>query len=450
MTSPLAARRATPARKRALLVAAWLASLVVFQLSFGHSVRQIYVEDGDLHLGDFACYQQVAREFWFEGHPRVYRLEDQLRVLARMYGAPVEQTMPIGAWPTFLFVLLPFSAIGIASAELAYGAWMGSALFMLGWMLARVRMVMLLRGPALFLLLVVVLASDAFLRAVLLGQTSVGACALILWLYDRIRVDPTERPVHVRAAALALLLLSFKPPYLVIAAAILLSFRRWRSLAASLALVGVVTAALSLRLGVVWLSDYLVMMGNFSGATVIPEYRSAIATATMNVFRYSFQDMLGSHVARIASLAFLCASGLAWLGTFLFSLRHRTDERYSHALACAVLVIMLSLAPYSGAYEDLLMVPAVVFATAGLRLPLAGVLALTGGLFLVLDSVILQSAIPRELLWTVKVAFGVSLIPLAARERSPTMVPGRGGGDGGSRGGGAQRQQTLSRRMQCC
>src|SRR5207248_1961767 len=136
--------------------------------------------------------------------------------------------------------------------------------------------------------------------------------------------------------------------------------RAWQ-IATALSLVMVATLGLSVRLGSSWPADYLSTMSNYTVSAAIPQYRDAISIHTMNVFRHSFQGILGEEAARRISLALFASGVLAWLIAAYVSVgRHPLEEGRARALICASIALFILFAPYSGAYEDLLVVFALV------------------------------------------------------------------------------------------
>ncbi len=401
-----------------MLCGGYVVWLFAFYWLLARHVPQVYVESGGIRFTDFFYYQRLASAVWFEDRPSPYLLGEGLRMLSHIYGTPIREAMPIGAWPTFLLVLVPFSAIGRSSAELAYGVWMGSSLFLLAFALVRAGAATMVRDLDLALFAAIVLASDAFLQGVLLGQTSIGACAMLLWLQDFASPEGEGTWPPIVAASLAMLALSFKPPYLIMGAATLISFRAWRSLAASLALVSAATGLVSIRLGAHWPSNYLAMMASYSGSNVIAEYRNGISVATMNVFRFAYEDRLGAYGARLVSLGLLATAATAWSGATVRSLHRPFSDATARWLSCSAIAILLLFTPYSGAYEDLLVVPVLALAMKGVRPSFPVVVGLAIGLFLVLDSAVLHPPVSREILWAAKATFLCALIVLASRERS--------------------------------
>lgn len=417
--------------RRALLgMALYAATIAAFHVVVGRSVEQLASRDGAHYAGDFAYHQRMARAFWFGEHRHVYRLAEQRAVLAEIFGAPVEQAMPIGAWPTFLVILLPFSWIGVRSASLAYDVWMGSSLLLFAVVMGRqaARSPLARRRPDLALLVAApVLVSDATARAVLLGQTSVAATALLVLLYADARALARETWRRQAIHVLAVLALSFKPPYLLLALATLALHRRWRTAGAALLVVAAVTLALSLRLGSAWPADYLATMRSYTGAAPIPEYRDSLSVHTMNVFRYAFTGRLGADAARRWSSAMAAGAIIAWLLAAAACLRRelRAPDRAA-ALVCALCAILLLFPPYSGAYEDLLIaLPLVVAAKerGGAEPSLAGALALAVGLVVVLDFALLRPWVPPEASWLVK----ASLLATLAWKAAPDAVAAASG-----------------------
>jgi hypothetical protein len=215
---------------------------------------------------------------------------------------------------------------------------------------------------------------------------------------------------------LLVLVLSMKPPYLVMSLTVLLAHRRWRILAGAILLVGVTLALLTVKLGAQWPAEYLSSAANHVGFAVSEPYRLSLAASTMNVFRYTFADLLGEPVARAVSFGLFAIGWLALSVRLLRSLHSQeSDDGLALSLVCWSIALFLLFAPYSGIYEDLLIVAILMLLpmTDGISISRAACVGVA--LFLVLNFVPLRDVLSPELLWIAKATLLVSLARAARR-----------------------------------
>jgi hypothetical protein len=406
-------------RRLILIVAFYVAFVASFHFAVGARVPQFFTLRGAHHIGDFAYHVLLVRGFWFEDRVGIYRFAEQREMLNRLFGADNDHAMPPAVLPTFLIIYAPFAFVALRSLSFAYSWWVSTWLFVTGAVLWKLRPSEPVRSqkPFLLLLAAIVLCSDVFSRTVVLGQTSLCAVSLLV-LLCRMAVRPKEDAADSTLAlgCLLVLVLSMKPPYLVMSLTVLLAHRRWRILAGAILLVGVTLALLTVKLGAQWPAEYLSSVANHVGFAVSEPYRLSLAASTMNVFRYTFADLLGEPVARAVSFGLFAIGWLALSVRLLRSLHSQeSDDGLALSLVCWSIALFLLFAPYSGIYEDLLIVAILMVLPMTDGISISRAACVGAALFLVLNFVPLRDVLSPELLWIAKATLLVSLARAARR-----------------------------------
>jgi hypothetical protein len=381
-------------------------------------VPQFFTFRGSHHIGDFAYHVLLARGFWFEEHAGIYRFPVQQQMLNELFGAKDANAMPPAVLPTFLVVYYPFAFVALRSISFAYSWWTATWLFLAAGVLWKARLsVRRWQEPAALLVGAIVLGSDVFYRTVVLGQTSVCAVSLFVLVYG-VTARPPEKLTRSSTLLVWLLVLvsSMKPPYLVVVSIIIAANRRFGLLAGGFLLTAVTLLALTVKLGAGWPLEYASSLANHLGIAVKEEYRPSLVGPTMNVFRYAFADVLGEAAAYRISLVLFIGGWLALGGRLLRGLqREIPDEEMALSALCWSIALFLLLAPYSGSYEDLLIVAILALIPATYPVPGVVLAAVASGLFLVLNYVPFRDTLGPGSLWLVKASLLITLTRIAGR-----------------------------------
>ena len=169
-----------------------------FHWLVGSRVSQFFTLRGAHHIGDFAYHVLLARGFWFEDHPGIYRFPVQQQMLGELFGAKDTHAMPPAVLPTFLIVYYPFAFVARRSISFAYSWWASTWLFLAAGVLWKVRLsARRWQEPAVLLLGAIILSSDVFYRTVVLGQTSICAVSLFMLVY---RITTRSRGTLTRSS----------------------------------------------------------------------------------------------------------------------------------------------------------------------------------------------------------------------------------------------------------
>jgi hypothetical protein len=155
---------------------------------------------------------------------------------------------------------------------------------------------------------------------------------------------------------------------------------------------------------------------------VPPVYQSSIAGETMNIFRYAFAGVAGEETASNAGFV-LFIFGVGALGALLVWNARVSSRPPGTFIATWILFcgMVFLFSPYSGAYEDLLLVPLILlwFSDRSHRLPIPVAALVLAALFVSLNFVTLRPLVGAPVLWVVKALLFViplCLLPFEIRE----------------------------------
>ncbi len=348
--------------KAALFALIWAVLSYVFHFHVSRNVNFLQRSDQILKIADLAYYLEIVRAFWFRGLGQIYRLDVQQQILSAATGAPVAASMPLNVFPTALILWLPFAAALQHSMALAFSFWNGFSLTVMIAAFLRLFENLARNGRSKMLLLPVFFAflSDAAAACLIIGQTSIflGAVLMLLFMQcseKRDRGKSTQSVMEV----LLLLALSIKPQYFALGLAIALICRRFTVLIMALGGAGIITLLVSPPLGLDWPAHYLNTLQLYSSGNILPAYRDSFAPELMNIFRYSFETVVGAGLATLISLLFLVIG----YPTIILASMTRSFQRRSAGVWCSMpksvlmlLAIYLLFSPHSGYYEEVLIV----------------------------------------------------------------------------------------------
>ena len=314
-------------------------------------------EDGMPTVQDYA-YHMLAFQEWGESGGAPYEEETRQRAARRIDLPESASAMPIGISPVGMVLSTPLHWLGGLDLRLSYIVWMAFSVTLLG---AAMRMFLapgdLKSAPLLVGLPLVVVASGAFLRAVVLGQTSPLALALLLFIAA---LSLRRSPAVEGALGLALLLLLLKPTYGVMGVFWLLGTRHYRAIggAAVGALVLCGLAEVLTQGGLI--SSYVATLRLYSDPNSGVYSSWWTAESSMNSLTNTAAWFLGRSRAFWWSNTLYTGGILALGGVALWhGLR---KGKPTHLLGYSTLALFLLFVPYGGAYEELLLaVPAFLF-----------------------------------------------------------------------------------------
>ncbi len=355
------------------------------------------------YLQDYAYHIILTKHFWFQEQGNIYDLNFQLRALSTHMEKPAVVTMPVAVTPVALLVWMPFAYIAGFSLSLAYSLWVAVSVCILA--LAFWKIYACLSPLRSFQVLPVVLCGITFFSlisasAIIVGQTSIFTAGIFsLIIYRIILLSRGSASFSVDwPVTLLVVLASLKPPYMIIGFGILLIYGRWREFLCSAVIVLLLTAMLSILLTAGWMRSYFNVICMYGSGNFPDIYAWSIVPRTMNIFRSAVSDLTGDQTAAVVSTIL---SGVTLLSIGMFSLfRSWRNITGGSKLLVALISCCLLFAPYSGAYEDMLLIPIfIIVLLTGKTHPLLTFksMAVAGALFVCLLHNI--PGLPHNLLW---------------------------------------------------
>jgi len=321
-----------------------------------------------LQILDFAYHWAIVRGFWFDGTGGISTPNQISMALTSLLGTPPPAVMPNPMSPTLVVVWLPLVLFPVSLLREAYIVWLSCSVAVCAVALVVTIGSKLTRKQCWYSALPIffIVASPVFQNGVILGQTTVcalGVATLLVW-----NLLNTERTRFCSDlfAALSLLVLSIKAPYLFIGVGLLGLFHRWRAILLGGALGAVVLAVASEWAQPGWLVEYGAVMRQYSvrdftdGGFVWADYGGGTPTVT-NILRGLVSEEViggitsGAAVFAAVILAFLCVR-------FDWRSRGRTL-----LVGCTTIIgTYLLFSPYLGGYEDLfILLPVAVLYVVG-------------------------------------------------------------------------------------
>lgn len=336
----------------ALLIVAATAVALSFRASLALTTFSEY-RDGRLVIQDFFYYISAFGAYWRGEIESLYDPRSYSAVLSALAGGvPIQGNLPVAYTPIGLFLWLPFALLAESSARLSYAVFLA-----LSWS-AIIGMTALLlpRKVSVYVLLAVVacISSSAAWYCAVLGQTALLSSGLLGMLLAS--QYASSRALRTTAAAAVITVLSAKPNLYVLGVLIPFIFGRRRE-----ALIGVGCSVLALAFSALAMEEgfvgrYLQIISAYT-ARLDPQF-TGIGYSAGTTFRSAFASVLIDHTAlTISKVMFMLLLG----GASLISFR-ATDNRLRHMALVAVFAAFLLFVPYAGFYEDLAIVPLVVFA----------------------------------------------------------------------------------------
>ncbi len=357
MASTIAANRNGPQAWRRQLpgqVTAWrLQSVGVFAVllmmlcqiwlpAFRETNFGIAIDDGTLVVRDMAAHLTFVREFWLGGAD--YSVGSHVGITNHWASQTVDRALPFGYSPTMLWLLAPLSALPTVWGFAVWMLFSGAAV----WWMSR-------RGRTILLMGALVLLSPLSLVCLALGQTSLlsaaGLVFLMLRQYKRATAGDSERwSWRLAPDVVVLWALTAKPPLALVAGVALLAGRRWKIVAAALALTVVTSLLLTPKLGADWIGQYLHLLSHYDRESADAAFAWSLRPDHMTNLRALLwsSGIFGDHAAcqistamwllalasiMVAGVARKVRRGMAWalaVGSYLLFCPHLTSTEDLH------------------------------------------------------------------------------------------------------------------------
>jgi len=350
----------------------WLFTAVLLVFCFHYFISRkisfIRFSTGSIAITDYTYYIILVKAFWFNGFGNIYEILFHQKALSMHLGTKIYYVMPLGITPIALVLWLPFAYVACFSMALSYTLWITfsvSVLLFAFWSVTR----HVFRGknrPLLpITLFLVTLFSWRTLSSIYLGQTSVLAAGLLIYLiYIVHNTVNKSQSDNLLLILLIIFILGIKPPYIAMGLGLLMIYGLWREAFYSVILVLVVLIGITPMLGLKWVSSYLKILPIYALENIPDIYSWSIALETMNIFRSAFRNMIGDNIASLISTIVTCSVYMTVMGfSILAEIRGKSADMLfplrvtKGQLFVVILGSYLLFAPYAGGYEDMLLLP---------------------------------------------------------------------------------------------
>ena len=316
--------------------------------------REIFIADG-------AYYLAFAKAYWFEGVKTIYLPESHIKILSSLFNQPINQAMPLGISPVAMLVFLPFAALSLKSIETGVSAWNAFQLVLFLVVLVTLYLNVFssrsARYRVLFVLIfLLTLTTAAIIDAIRLGQTSLLATSLFLYLlYELYLAQEKKREIRTWVVVTVGLVLAIKPTYFLFFVGLLAVNKLWRLLTISIVVSGLVAFAVGLPMGINWPLDYFASLSVFTSPNPPAIYGNAFSFTNQILFRNVFSGLFGDKLVLILSQL------LPLMFFLLFTLLGlRSKETGWLKYFVGIVGAYYLFTPYVGAYEGLLIVSLVI------------------------------------------------------------------------------------------
>ena len=341
---------------------------ILLTLCFHHFVSKkmefVTYSNGNLEIQDYAYHIIIVKKFWFDGFGNIYKLAFQQQALSAHFGSQVYTVMPLGITPIALVVWLPFAYAARFSIALSYTLWIT---FSLGILITAFWNIVpnFYRNKNLPILPVVLslitLFSAATFRALQLGQTSVLAAGLLIYLFC---FAHRSKFGNLLIVSLLIFILGIKPPYIALGLGLLIIYGMWKETLYSITIVLVFILGITPLLTIEWIPTYFYLLQIHCSGTIPGFYAWSINPETMNIFRSAFRNIIGDNISSIISNVVIYSVYIGIVGpTILTRIRGKTTCKLTSLkltkgqLFVLLVASYLLFAPYAGAYEDVLFLP---------------------------------------------------------------------------------------------
>ena len=367
-------------------------------------------------IQDFHYYIIMIKSFWLKEIFSIYDPESQLIAVNNHFGTAMNRAMPLGISPTALLIMLPFAGVARFSFPLANSLWVSAFLSIYAIATLRTYSYLLTYErnalPSFLLVFCIFLVSFRMVTVILLGQTSLLASALLLFLLLETSLAMREgRPLRRWLIYPVIFVLSMKMHYLVLGLGILLLGGYLYELLVSSAIVGFSIGFLVAHAGPGLLTGFFEQISLFSAFELPVYYNLTGVSHTFITFRSAFAPIIGDSLSlkiSVIVLAFgcitifgICVSRYGGLG----NKRKYFDKGSERPLMIALFALLLLFLPYIGGYEDVMLcVPfAVVFLTSSpIRRRYGKIIAVIPFLIIILNQSIMLSSDHLWLFWGMK------------------------------------------------
>jgi hypothetical protein len=175
--------------------------MLCFHRFVSKQLEFVAYSNGYLRIQDYAYHIIIVKAFWFDGFGNIYDLSFQQQALSAHVGSRILTVMPLGITPIALIVWFPFAFVACFNMALSYTLWITLSVSILGLALWKVGRQIFQRKRISLLpitLSVVTLISSTTFFAIILGQTSVLAAGLLIYLIFIVNRDDNEMREEIK------------------------------------------------------------------------------------------------------------------------------------------------------------------------------------------------------------------------------------------------------------
>ena len=355
----------TSYKKRLIVCFAGVLLALCFHHFISNKIEFVAYSNGNLKIQDYAYHIIIVKAFWFESFGNIYDLSFQQQALSAYVGSKIYTVMPLGITPIALIVWLPFAYAARFGMALSYTLWITFSVFVLFAALWQIGRNLSLKESLPLLpitLSLVTLFSATTFFAIILGQTSVLAAGLLIYLiYFVHKTANQSKSSNWLIILLLIFILGIKPTYIALGLGLLIIYGMWREALYSIAIVLVCLIGITPMLGVEWVSSYLNLLRMYSHGKFPEFYSWAIVPETMNIFRSAFRSFIGDNIAGMISNTVSYSVYIGVVGmSILFKIKNDSiNKLYFTGISRDQLFVVLVgsyllFAPYAGGYEDVL------------------------------------------------------------------------------------------------
>ena len=317
-------------------------------------------------IQDFHYYIVLIKSFWFHEILSIYDPTSQLKAIDNYFGIGMNHAMPLGISPTALLIMLPFSVVARFSFPFANTLWVSA--FLTIYAIAVLKTYSYLRTyernalPLFIVAFSVFLFSFRTVTVIFLGQTSLLASALLLFLLlEMALARKEERSLRRWIIYSVIFVLSMKIHYLVLGMGILLFGGYIYELLASSIIVGILIGFLIAYAGPALITGFMEQITLFSAHDLPAYYDFTDVFHTFITFRSAFAPIIGGPLSLKISLVVLLFGGMAIFCISIFRSGGMGKERGNFEkvtvskMMIALFALLLLFLPYIGGYEDVLL-----------------------------------------------------------------------------------------------
>ena len=355
----------TSYKKRLIVCFAGVLLAVCFYHFVSKKIEFVTYSNGYFRIQDYAYHIIIVKAFWFESFGNIYDLSFQQQALSAYIGSKIYTVMPLGITPVALVVWLPFAFVSCYSMALSYTLWITFSVFVLFAALWQIGRNLSLKESLPLLpitLSLVTLFSATTFFAIILGQTSVLAAGLLIYLiYFVHKTANQSKSSNWLIILLLIFILGIKPTYIALGLGLLIIYGMWKETLYSITIVLVFILGITPFLTLEWVSSYLNLLRMYSHGKFPEFYSWAIVPETMNIFRSALQNIIGDNIAGCISNVVTYSVYISVVGfSVLAMLRDKPTDKLTllrvtkDQLFVLLVASYLLFAPYAGGYEDVL------------------------------------------------------------------------------------------------